>query len=215
MSSTSTYHNVSPIDSDAQSIGIINRASACISHCIDDFVGKMTPTRRTIIGYNKSNTSNLQMGTLRWKWTDDEGLPHVHPIPNSFYSPAGFCRLLSPQHWAQQSKDKTYSITTDTDTSLEWGNGKHKKTVPFGTNDNIATLYSTPGYEKFHSFLATAEYNDDDDNLIICKEATSIIEDVDDNIFHSPRHPTKQYRLDKNNLFDDVGKSNITTQLEM
>ena len=215
MSSTTIYHNVSPIDFDAKSIGIDNRASVCISHCIDDFIGDMIPTRRKIIGYNKSTTCNLQMGTLRWRWTDDEGLPHVHLIPNSFYSPTGGCRLLSPQHWAQQTKGKAYSVTTDTDISLVWGDGKYKKTVPLGSNDNVATLYSTPGYEKFHTFLATAEYNDDDDNPIICKKATSIIEVEDDNSSHYPRHLAKQYHLNKNKLFDDGLDSNITTRLEM
>ena len=215
MNATTTYHNVSPIDTDAQSIGIDNRASACISHYIDDFVGDMTPTRRTIIGYNKSTTSNLQMGTLRWKWTDDNGLPHVHLIPHSFYSPSGGCRLLSPQHWAQQSPHKAYSITTATDITLVWGDGKYKKTVPLGTNDNVATLYSTPGYEKFHSFLTTAEYDDDDDNPIICKEATSIIEDEDDNAFQHSNHPIRQYKINKNALFDDSTESDITSQLEM
>ena len=79
----------------------------------------------------------------------------------------------------------------------------------------MATLYSTPGYEKFHSFLAKAEYCDDDDNPIICKEATSIIEDEDDNTVHPPRNPLKQYKLNKNALFDDINETYITSQLKM
>ena len=214
MNATTTYHSIKPFDSDAESIGIDNRASACISHCIDDFVGIMTDTRRTIIGYHGTKTSNLKMGTLRWKWTDDQGLSHVHTIPNSFYSPEGQCRLLSPQHWAQSCQQKAQCITTATEIILEWGDGKFRKTVPLGKNDNVATMYSSPGYDKFQAFLATAEYEDDEANPIICHEATSIIEDEDvmssnnTHIHPSPK-PTKHETLDPQK------QSNITSQLEL
>ena len=99
MNATTIYHNFRLMEPDAESTGIDNRASACISHCIGDFIGDMVETNRTIIGYNNSKTSNLLMGTLRWKWTDDQGLEHTHTIPESYYSPEGKCRLLCPQHW--------------------------------------------------------------------------------------------------------------------
>lgn len=67
------------------------------TRCIGNFIVDMIDTRRTIIGYHGTKTSNLKMGTIRWKWTYNQGLSHIHTIPNSFYSPEGQCRLLSPQ----------------------------------------------------------------------------------------------------------------------
>lgn len=101
MSTTTRYHTGIPTGVDSESIGIDNRATACISHQASDFVGTLRDTNRVIVGYNGSRTTNIKVGTIRWKWTDDQGVSHIHTIPNSFYSPDGGIRLLSPQHWAQ------------------------------------------------------------------------------------------------------------------
>ena len=214
MSATTTYHSIKPFDSDAESIGIDNRASACISHDITDFVGDLIDTKRTIIGYHGTKTSHLKKGTLRWKWTDDEGLSHIHSIPNSYYSPEGNCRLLSPQHWAQACKQGAHSITTEKDVTLVWGDGKYRKTVPLGKNDNVATMYSSPGYDKFHAFLATADYDDNTENPIICQEATSIIED-EDFMCNEQDHTTQHPKAQKHDALDSEIQSHLTSQLEI
>ena len=216
MNATTTYHNYYPIDTDSESIGIDNRATACISHCIDDFIGELVDTRRTIIGYNNTKTCNLKKGTLRWKWTDDEGLSHTHIIPNSFYSPEGRCRLLSPQHWAQSSSKKAYSITSATDVTLVWNEGKNIKTIPLGPKDNVATMYSTPGYEKFHTFLAQAvDSDDDEDQPIFCQRATSIIEDEDNDAHIIEESPVNKINNSTSPIFDSNEEKYITTQLEL
>ena len=98
LSFTTRYHHTVPVDTDSESIGVDNRATACISHKIDDFIGELHDSNLVIIGYNGSRTANLKTGTIRWNWTDDQGVTHTHIIPNSFYSPSGGVRLLSPQH---------------------------------------------------------------------------------------------------------------------
>lgn len=187
MTSAPLFHHVAANDKDSQSIGVDNRASVCISHKLEDFIGEMHDTNRVIIGYNGSKTSNLKTGTICWKWTDDSGVSHVHTIPNSIYSPSGGVRLLSPQHWAQaiennrKCKNPPSYTTTATEVTLTWGNGKFNKTIPLGRKDNVATMFSSPGFDKFQAFCAEADISiDDKENVLICNECTSILEDKDD-----------------------------------
>ena len=223
MPATTRYHHVTRIDTDSETIGIDNRATACISHKADDFIGELVPTNRTIIGYNGSKTTGIKKGTIRWKWTDNEGISHVHLIPNSFYSPAGGIRLLSPQHWSQSIVATTKStlaptcITTDKDVTLIWGEGKFRKTIPLGENDNVATMYSSPGYEKFHAFCAQADYGSDDDaDPIICQPTTSIIEDDDLEMNNrTPSLPMHQYKNKNHSLFNVSTSSDVADQLEI
>ena len=97
-------------------------------------------------------------------------------------------RLVSPQHWAQSIQQNHYHlnppecITASRYVKLIWSNNKFCKTIPLGLKDNVATLYSSPGFEKFHSFCAEAEISQDDmDEPVTCFECTSILEEeVDD-----------------------------------
>ena len=66
ISSTTTFHHTVPVDTDSESIGIGNRATVCISHTIDDFIGELHDTDSVIIGYNGSRTANLKTGTIQW-----------------------------------------------------------------------------------------------------------------------------------------------------
>ena len=52
----------------------------------------------------------------------------------------------------------------------------------FGSQRQFATLYSSPGFERFHTFCAEADLTQDGiDEPITCLECTSILEDdVDD-----------------------------------
>ena len=88
-------------DTDAKPIGVDNRCSACISPYIEDFIGPLEDTNKTIKGFAGARTDNPKRGTLRWQWADDVGKKHTFEIPNSYYVPSCELRLLSPQHWAQ------------------------------------------------------------------------------------------------------------------
>ena len=78
MSTTTRYHTNIRVDTDSEAIGVDNRAAACISHRIEDFVGPLADTNRVIVGYNGSRTTNIKKGTIRWKWSDDQGVTHTY-----------------------------------------------------------------------------------------------------------------------------------------
>ena len=86
-------------DCDSKLIGIDNRCSACISPDIDDFIGKVTKTDKTIRGFGGQRVCNVFTGTIGWSWYDDQGKLHKFKIPHSYYVPDAEARLLSPQHW--------------------------------------------------------------------------------------------------------------------
>ena len=79
----------------------------CIYHKVTDFIGELVDCNRTIKGFGGTRTTNIKMVTIKWSWLDGEGMVTTHRIPNSYYTPQGGVRLLSPQHLAQESKDLT------------------------------------------------------------------------------------------------------------
>ena len=64
MSSTTWFHHVVALDTDVEAIGVDNRASVCISHKVEDFIGDLHESNHVIIGYNGSRTRNLKTGIL-------------------------------------------------------------------------------------------------------------------------------------------------------
>ena len=124
-------------DTDSKSIGADNQCSACISNDIDDFVGNVTDSKRTIKGFGGMSKSNIMTGTILWKWEDSDGRVHRFKIPNSYYVPKGEVRLLSPQHWAQtqikQGKSSPRGIGCNTyhdKVTMYWGDGEYKIDIP-------------------------------------------------------------------------------------
>ena len=142
------------LDTDSEPIGIDNRCSACISHKIEDFIGNPTESKRMIKGFGGTQVRNVMKGTIQWSWLDDNGMRHSFKIPNSYYVPQGSVRLLSPQHWAQETmkhkkKDGRPSCRTYHDRIvLEWNNGENFLTVPLGKSNNVATFEMAPGYRE-------------------------------------------------------------------
>jgi hypothetical protein len=108
------------------------------------------------------------MGTIRWKWEDDQGRLHTFDIPNSFYIPDGKVRLLSPQHWAQsQSIRRNRKLRTScgehtngVECVLYWGDGEYKRHINLGKYDNVATFPLAPGYSQFAAFCCEAGMDD-------------------------------------------------------
>ena len=108
--SANAYENSMAFDTDSGPIGIDNRCTACISHRIEDFEGQLYDSNRVIKGFGGTRTQNVKMGTIKWKWLDDEGKEHKFIIPKSYYVPDGKVRLLSPQHWGQTMKTNEKSL---------------------------------------------------------------------------------------------------------
>ena len=164
-----TQERIVRFDTDAKPIGVDNQCSACISAYIDNFIGPLEDTNKTIKGFAGARTDNPKMGTLRWQWSDDSGKKHTFEIPNSYYVPSCELRLLSPQHWAQTrnpvDRETTRCITSSVNVYLRWTHGdeNYELTLPLNKRgSNVGTLYSHPGYNKYDLFCQAAATTIDD-----------------------------------------------------
>jgi hypothetical protein len=126
----------------------------------------------------------VKIGTIVWKWNDDQGRHHKFVIPKLFYVPHGNVRLLSPQHWAQTQKDRrpmqgTGSETLDNRVTLFWNQRMCKRTVHLGKSDNVATFSLADGFERFPAFCAKAEadYGNEQVDPVICQPAQTVSDD--------------------------------------
>ena len=162
---TPIMDNIIRMDTDSVPIGIDNFCSLCISHVPEDFVGNLIPSNRKIKGFGGILSPIIQVGTLLWRWNDDQGQEHKFLIPNSLYIPSGKYRLLSPQHWAQTRQgDQKHAqeIKDAQNVTLSWGRSSYKLTTTFGKQNNVGTLYMSPGFNNFNLFCqaATEEHHD-------------------------------------------------------
>jgi hypothetical protein len=93
-------------DSDSVPIRVDNCCSRTLFGSPHDFnKSTLTPTTSdiTITGFGWTETRITHTGTIIWYIHDDHGATREVRIPNSFYIPSSKDRLLSPQHWAQES----------------------------------------------------------------------------------------------------------------
>jgi hypothetical protein len=162
-------------DTDSKAIGIDNRCTASISPDESDFPFGTVPVNRRVKGIGGIIQTGIREGTMKLDIPDDQGVHHTIYLPNSYYVPQSSQRLLSPQHWAQKAKDNkplprgTWSATYDDSVVLWWHQRKYQLTLPLNPNgDNVATIYSNPGYKKFEAFCAQCQADgiDDDDPVI-------------------------------------------------
>ena len=176
-----SYENVTRFDTDSAPVGIDNRCTGCISHVSQDFIGPLRETNRPIKGFGGSRTEGVKVGTLAWKWEDDEGATHRFLIPNSFYVPSGQVRLLSPQHWAQSQRKRkvkdpahkhgTISQTNSDNITLMWNDRCSRLTVPLSKGSNVATFHLATGYTRYDEFCMEANIDHKDENIIPSMEA--------------------------------------------
>ena len=157
-------------NTDTKPIGVDNRCSACISPYIEDFIGPLEDTNKTIKGFAGARTNNPKTGTLRWQWSDDSGRMHTFEIPNSYYVPECELQLLSPPHWAQThshaDRATTRCITSLINVYLRWtkGDENYELTLPLNKRgSNVGTLYSHPGYNKYDLFCQATDIKITDD----------------------------------------------------
>ena len=197
-------------DTDAKPIGVDNRCSDCISPYIEDFIGPLEDTNKTIKGFAGARTDNPKSGTLRWQWADDLGKKHTFEIPNSYYVPSCELRLLSPQHWAQTrnaaDRETTRCITSSKNVYLRWtlGEENYELTLPLNKRgSNVGTLYSHPGYNKYDLFCQSAAITiaDDKDPIVLPAHLISDDEEeIQQNNIEPQRGPSP-ITIPKNPLF--------------
>ena len=196
------HENRARFDTDSGQVGIDNRASACISHQIGDFVGPLVKVNRAIKGFGGERTWNIYKGTIVWKWCDNDGQVHRFKIPNSYYVPQGKCRLLSPQHWAKAQLGKagttaserrrgTGETTTFDQCQLFWDNRKYRLDVMIGATDNVATFYLAPGYKRFGLFCQECkiDYDQTQEEPIYAMPAGIVSDDEADDVDDDVRPP--------------------------
>ena len=181
-----TQERIVRFDTHVKPIGVDSRCSACISPYIDDFIGPLEDTNKTIKGFAGAQMDNPKMGTLRWQWADDSGKRHTFEIPNSYYVPSCKLRLLSPQLWVQTrnpvDRETTSCITSSVNVYLRWMHGEenYELTLPLNKRgSNVGTLYSHPGYNKYDLFCQAAAITIADDKDPIALPAHLISDDED------------------------------------
>jgi hypothetical protein len=187
---------------------LITDAPDAYPHRIEDCEGPLQESNRDIKGFGGTRTTNIKIGTLVWRWNDDQGKHHKFVIPKSFYVLQGNVQLLSPQHWAQARKDRkstagTGSETPDDKVTLFGNQRKCKLTVPLGRNDNVAIFSLADGFKSSQAFCAEAEvdYQQEQTAPIIAIPAQTISDDKesddnevqeDDPRIENERSPSKE-----------------------
>jgi hypothetical protein len=106
-------------------------------------------------------------GTVCWTIEDDQGRPHDILLPNTPMCEALPHRLLSPQHWAQET-EKGIRISllgalrpgchTNADSMvLTWGKRKFVKMIPLHPSKNVVIMETKPGIKKYSAFVTKIE----------------------------------------------------------
>jgi hypothetical protein len=137
-------------------------------------------------GFN-GTTSSTRVGTVLWTILDDSGHRRTLKIRNTYYVPACPLRLLSPQHYSQQTKDLrgTYSTNFGDHVLFVWNRGHHTATMPLSPTTNVGILRSAPGHQVFSSFVtlgdaAPAPLNHFCCTIVIDDEADELESDEED-----------------------------------
>jgi GAG-pre-integrase domain len=163
---TSAGNSTVKFDSDSFPIRIDNCASRTITYDANDFVsGSMYPIENKVVhGFGGTTTTITHVGTVRWRIMDDCGKVQEILIPESYYVPNGSSRLLSPQHWAQQSstatgrKDEVTCITTQDAVTIKWDAGSSTRTIELDkSGSNVATVWTEPGYVMAYNVIRKAQ----------------------------------------------------------
>ena len=111
-----THTSIQPrqdkFDTNGVSIVIDNWCSGIMSYFKQDFVDPLKKGWRVINGFEGTKVHTIYEGTINWTINDDFVNPHQIEIPNSLYVSKGRKRLISLQHWAQNSTSTNAYVTT-------------------------------------------------------------------------------------------------------
>jgi hypothetical protein len=172
-------------DTDSKVIQINNCASYSISFNKNDFITPLKPVRQKVKGHG-GVLDGLQTGTIEWTINNDEGMPYVIKLPGSLFVPNSPSRLLSPQHWTQTaSGDQPWCETYHNEVRQLWNGGQRKKTAKVAKQTgNVASIYTAPGFQAYHTFMEKAGLKVPEDlmvfsqNVISDDEASEVEEEI-------------------------------------
>ncbi len=96
------------------------------------FVGEIRPLEQhfvATIGGNKNNAAGI--GTVRWKWKDDNGKMHTYDIKNILFFPQSPINILSITEFAEQFGDDggTGITTICRKSTFFWNGHKYSRTI--------------------------------------------------------------------------------------
>jgi hypothetical protein len=128
-------------DSDSYPIGVDNHASKCMANAPHLFENLHLNNNKGRVDGINSGLDIKGEGTFKFNSIDNDGKANMIKIPNSLYVPNLKRCLLSPQHWAQEARDKqTWMGNYRNDCVLHWRGGK--KTIPFKLTTNVPVFYT-------------------------------------------------------------------------
>jgi hypothetical protein len=130
-------------DSDFFDILVDGGATASISKCLADFIKPPTTTNIRIKGFNGTYIA-ARIATIRWPISDDEGVRHVLQIRDTYFVASCPKRLLSPQHYSQQTHDHrgTYSTNFGDQVVFVFHKKKFQVTIPLSPFSNVGTFFA-------------------------------------------------------------------------
>jgi hypothetical protein len=130
-------------------IAVDNCALRCMTCDARDFINDPVPIKVDMLGIGKS--AAVKYGTIRWIIENNDGIPHLELIPDTYYVPNLPVRLLAPQHWAQTNPDREAHCDTNAkQVVLECS--EYKRTVLLNRS-NIAVLRSASGFHHARSVI--------------------------------------------------------------
>jgi hypothetical protein len=154
-------------DSDSKEIAIDNCSSRCLTNSRNDFLpGTVRKCNVAVLGVGGRVRCSIK-GTISWTIEDDLGRAHDIVIPDTPLCSSLPHRLLSPQHWAQETESRSKvpfmakmrpSCSTNADaTTLLWGRGKFTKTIALNKRRNVAVMTTKPGGARYTAFAASVQ----------------------------------------------------------
>jgi hypothetical protein len=118
-------------DSDSKQIAIDNCSSRCLTNSAKDLLPGTVRKCNVVVTGVGGKVKCKTKGTVSWTIEDDQGRAHDLIIPDTPVCSALPHRLLSPQHWAQETEKASRiplrgklrpKCTTNADTTtLKWG----------------------------------------------------------------------------------------------
>ena len=145
-----TTQNIT-FDSDANPLILDTGASCGFTHSKKDFI-----TYKSLKGQIKGlGTLKIKgMGTVSYRLQNSDDQTTDLIIAQVFYVPSFPMRLLSPQQIAKQSRDPNAGLLVRHDKcTLTWY--YHSKIVPYHDTSQLHILYTCPGFNNAHAYLAS------------------------------------------------------------
>ena len=207
------------MDIDSFAIGIDSYASRCISPFIKDFAKvSLRPlvTNKSVKPFGQGKGLNITMiGTLIWRFQDDNGVSHTFKIRNSLLVPDGSMRLLSPQYFAANCESDDVCSTKTSATQfwnrnvMTWGRiGEYKKTVYNSRLFNVPKFFTTPSTDQFVSYAAECDDTVKNEYVVFASEEDNQKEESTSDTIKDTDHE------DKENIFDLLAHKDVTKEIE-